>query len=264
MPYVWYNQMQAYHFWLNHTQGIIMNYLSYWLPNYWHPLVMKGADWQEHTFWWMSIHKPSVDMPTLQIGEGTYRENIRSLLALWILDRQIAKIDGMSRAYYRVTEKWLTHSTYQHPSDFATLYNTIGTLLEKREISEWNVKRLIVLLSSYTEEKPTKETSLSLDKEWMNEFSLAILQDLERWKDILNIGGSLDNDWVKENIIDQIKKVGARSSWYKVWVDGWADADTRRIILRTFTKMMDWYISNNKKIKNMKLTINTWFSKDKL
>lgn len=259
MPYVWYNQMQAYNFWLNHTQWIIMNYFSYWLPNYGHPLIMN---W--NTYWWMSIHKPSIDMPTLQISEWTYRENIRHLIEEKLIDRIITKVDWVSRAYYRVTEKWLTHSTYTHPSDFNTLYNTLENLLKWEEISDWNKNKLLTLISSYTEKKEKKITEIILDDEWVNEFTRSILNELRRGEAIFSVWKTIDNSWVQENIVDQIKKVWQKSSWYKLWPDWKADADTRRIILRHLSKMIDWYIDKRKTISNMKSTINNWFWKDKI
>lgn len=264
MPYLWYNQIQAYNFGLNHTQWIIMNYFSYWLPHFWESAVHGGK-----TYFWASISKPLSDMPTLSIKEGTLRENVRDLINKWILDRVILTVNGMSRAYYRVTDTWLLQSNFTYPSDFNTLYDIISSRVKSGEIKQWEVERLITLLSP-TGKKEKNKTEYDLS--WIENSSSPIIRLL--YKELLlsskgewvkiSVWKLIDEKYIKEEIVDHILYIGEKMWWLTLWQDWNPTQQVRNKIEVKLKTMFDWHKAKNKEINDFKLKINTFFGKENI
>lgn len=263
MPYVWYNQIQAFNFWLNHTQWIIMNYFSYWLPHFWESTI---SEWK--TYFWASINKPLSDMPTLSLKEDTFRNNIRELINKWLLERIIVNVKWIDRAYYRVTDLWLLQSTFTYPSDFNTLFEIVKSNIENWKIKENEIIRLKDLISEKQKVKKVKKiTTYNFDwlENWWPIIKLLIeefkLSEKWEWAEIL-VWEEINEKYIQENIIDYILMI-----WEKRW---WLEKDkdwniTKKCLWKIELKLrtlFDWHKKNNKSINSFKLKINTFFNKD--
>lgn len=272
MPYLWYNQIQAYNFNLNSTQGIIMNYFSYWLPHYWESKMFNGK-----SYFWANVDKPLSDMPTLKIGETTYRNNIRDLIKKGLLDRIIDTEPGnKSRAFYRVTEKWLSQWTSTIPSDFNSLYNNIYNNLSKDKYNQIEINKLYNLFSSYLVNKE-KDSTATFDLSWINwtpifnylaeEFKLT-----QEWNWVKILTKELiDRDYIKSKIMDVIIdnwidywwiKPSINGVWYK-YKDNIYDVneEIKGKILGNLKKMFNWLKNKKRPIKSWNWVLRTWFWK---
>ncbi len=275
MPYLWYNQIQAYNFNLNSTQWIIMNYFSYGLPHFWESKMINGK-----SYFWANINKPLSDMPTLQIGETTYRKNIRDLIKKGLLDRIIDTEPGnKSRAFYRVTEKWLKQGSWITPSDFNSLYNNIYNNLSKDKYNQIEINKLYNLFSSYKVDKEKETTAIfELDKirgtsilDYLREeFELSIKWD---WVKILT-KDKIDLEFVKSKIINVIIdnwidywriKPSVNDSWYEYkGVKYDVNSEVKGKILWNLKKMFQWLKDKKRPIKSWNGVLRTWFWKNYL
>ena len=264
MPYLWFNQIQAFKFWLNHTQGIIMNYFSYWLPHFWECMMLKSKlDWEVHPYFWMSVKKPLIDMPTLQIWETTLRDNVRRLIELELIERVLFTVEGMSRAYYRVTAKWLTESYSEYPSDFNTLYNILKEKIDKKEFKDGEITRINNLFSSSMEED-FKETVFSevLDEiATEGKFEAYIVAEIKRLEPCLKTHKIIDENFYL-SMVETIKADWLQRKWYQVDAHWNATIETEKKVMSRFTTMVDWFLFKKKQLKWIKNTIHTWYAKD--
>lgn len=253
LSYVWYNQIQAHNFWLNQNQAIIMNYLSLVLPSYAESIVIL---WK--TYFWGTLSKGLKDMPTLNIKETTMRTNINELITLWLLEREIVTVENKQRAYYRVTRKWLEEWNYNYPSDFNSLLMILESKFWDGTFKPTDLERL----KKFIEWKKVSDRLVEYDIDWIDwdEFATHIINELVRWKDWLNIKEKIDADFIQE-IMEHIVSIWKLRAWYKTWFDWKADQMTVNKMKDKFTWMINWSIKN-RKIKDLKLTIDTWFKKD--
>lgn len=256
LPYVWYNQIQAHNFWLNQNQAIIMNYMSLVLPSYAQSKVINNK-----TYFWWTLSKGLSDMPTLKIKETTMRNNINELIKLKLLEREVISVWWNQRAYYRITDKWLSSSTYSYPSDFNSLFQILDEKFSDGTFTESNMNRLFKYL---TDKVKNNEKNIKYDLDWIDadKFAQHIMDELKRWEKWLNFKDVIDWDFIVW-IVDHIKKIWEWRPWYRVWHDGKPDTWTIKRMSDNFSSMIDWWLEN-RKIKSLKLSINTWFKKDKL
>lgn len=259
VPYVWYNQHQALTFWLNETQGIIMNYLSLILPS-WCKDHLIDDKW--NIFYWCSIGKPLSDMPTLKVGVSTMRTHIALLEKKGLIQRKYNP--QRTKCYYRVTSKWYYWYIDQGaPSDFKTLYNIIEEKISLWEISEAQQDKMLSLLSG-EKEKQKIETFIDLDD--------------VRWSDIINlivdeIRNANKEWWIKLQSKEKFNKEYIQflakhilSLWENTWLEldpQWKPTEkTRSKIKRKLNTMFNWYKDNGKTIRSLRQTLDTFFSKD--
>lgn len=250
LPMICYNQLQAIQYSLNSTQAIMMNYFSYVLPNFWEA---KAINWK--TYFWCSISKPLSDMPTLDISEGTLRENVRELIKRGLLLREVEN----NKPYYRPSDEWLLTevSTIKAATNLKDKLKYM-TEEEKAELRSllWGVQAI--------EEKTTKTPTFDVGDIERDELMDLIINELLSSQKHLHFKALINEEWIMENILYQIKRAWSDTKWYKTDWEGYTTDDTRRIIKTTLKKMFDYYRNNNKPIKSMKGVINTFFWKDVL
>ena len=253
LPYVWYNQIQAHLFGLNQNQAIIMNYLSLVLPSWAESRNINGK-----TYFWWTLSKGLEDMPTLDIKETTMRTNINHLIKIGVLEKEIVSVNNKQRAYYRVTRKWLEEGSFAYPSDF----NTLLTLLQGKFKDGTFTPENMNALSKFVEWEKKEIKPVVFSLEWIkwDEFATHIINELKRWEKWLNIKEEINWEFIVD-IINHIKSIWENRAWYKMWFDGKPEEQTIKKMKDRFSSMMDWALEK-RKIKNLKLTINTWYKKD--
>ena len=254
MSYVWYNQIQANHFNLNHTQAIIMNYMSYWLPHFAVSKMMEDSKWTKRTYFFWAFSKQVNDMPTLKVSQTTMRKNINDLIQLGVLERKILYEWWKNSAWYRVTSKWLTQSPQHYPSDFNTLHSIIEDNLDNWTYSKSNAERLIETLSSYldkTSSSGDNSTDFQITEwEWEDALPNIIISHILKWKEAFdpNKIKVVDNDTICQ-ILDRIKKHWELRKWYKTWFSWDPEQDTVNKISSKFEWMLEWHIIKRDKLK---------------
>ena len=275
MPYLGYNQQQAFKFDLNANQAIIMNYFSFWLPHYG---VSQMIEWK--AYFWANIWKPLADMPTLQIKESTYRDNIRTLIKKEILDRKLVTEPwNKTRAFYRVTEKWMNEWTSIYPSDFNTLYNILEDKIAKATFNESEINKLTNLFSSYQESKKSKTlTTYNLEWVWWTPILEYLVREFklsEEWEwATINVWKEINKDYIQKEIVDVILenwidywwiKKSLTLSWYKYkWVSYDVSDEIKWKILGNLKKMFQWLKDKKRPVKSWNWNIRTWFWKARI
>lgn len=254
VEYVWFNQVQAYKFGLNHSQAIIMNYFSLILPTFCTDVqIIKGKP-----YYWCSVKKPLSDMPTLQVSESTMRNNINHLIAVWILEREVNP--QRTKAYYRVTEKWTRETlNFGKPADFPILYNNIETLFKEKRLTESQLVKLKNLLSSTEqEERPLQFQEIDSGPKVIVKISDK-LKSIKDWKSKVKLKTkeNFDEDYII-SLGKYITELWDANWWTNRWVDWMIPDDVQNKICLKLDVLFNWY--EGKTIKNLKQTFYQWFN----
>ena len=243
MPVIAYNQYQAYAFWLNATQAIIMNYLTY-APQWAEQYTIEGEK-----FYLVFLSKGLKDMPTLKIKKDALRRNINVLIEKWVLKRKIIETN---KPLYKVCDEWLT-TTASSSSPQAIKVGDVSKALKEWKI---NVDELKTLLSSYSEKK--KEMKYQFSDNIKGGLSLLLKERLPSLKIDLNRHTMTDKDIedIKEFIITLSVDVGL----IKKEVNGEFSGDSIAIVLTTIKERFNFHWAKRTLIKNIKSSLNTWIN----
>lgn len=243
LPVVLYNQIQAIKFWINYTEAILMNYFSYTLPNFWEVKMLNNKP-----YYWLNSNKILQDIPTLEVSISTIRNTIRKLIWEWLILREVVNENWKDRAYYRCSDDWLLFWEENKKSIFDEV-----TWMSKAE------KEKLLLLLTWEEKEKKKESKviLSVDDVWWDFYTDEIKKFFEKAVVLFDFDANIDWDY----IVEISKHIDFRASlwdYWKLWND-WNKSDsTKKEIIKRLNGVIDWYTYKNKKIKNLKLTLNTF------
>lgn len=240
LPVICYNQIQAQLFQINSTKAILMNYFSYILPNYWEAMNINGLP-----YYWCGINKILHDMPTLDIWETALRNNIRELIKDWLILRELTS----TKAFYRASDKWIKSSSTAGEVKKRTLLEEINSLPPKER--EELINKVMP--------SPSVENKIILDLDWFwgNFYTDEIISFFQRWKDLFQFSATIDEQYL-ENILKHIDYRMSLTTYWELWPDGKKTDKTKKEIIKRLNNILDWHEAKNKKIKNLKLTLNTF------
>jgi len=251
MPIIAYNQYQAFAFWLNSTQAIIMNYLT-WCPQWADQYTIDGEK-----YYLVFLSKGLRDMPTLDIKKDTMRNNINILIKKGVLKRKVIE---RNKPVYKVSDDWMRSS----PSSAAPIkLKDVKQIVENWKLSQLEMKELSSLLSSYmVEKKPMKFEFTDANSGWL---SLLFKERLSSLKIDLNDKRTMvdeDIEELKTFVVDRcvdlwtIRKEAngeytSTSITMVVWiVKGWFNFHSAKwTIIKNIKASLNTWISNNEKFK---------------
>ena len=263
LPWMWYSQLQAMAFWLNHTQAIIMNYISASLACWW---------WADETniewriYYRCHSSKFLHDMPTLKIWKTTLNKNVNDLVKLWLIDKKVVR---NTEPYFRVEEKWLywwgNQNPITYPSKIWWQYNIINQIKKEKN---WRsiAEKLLGELSSYLEEKKPKENIYNLENIKWGKLVLLIRDKLlavKNWETKLKIESKKEiNQGYIDEIVQTIITLGDRYEKLERDMKWNPSMESLARVITEMEKLFDWYELKWKTIKDLKAATRNWFQKN--